>query len=159
MGALARWFESLAAGERRTVLLGAVAAVLVLLFGLLLPFERRVGTLEQRVAGKQADLAWLQSLGPQLAQLRSAVPVAASHESLVVLVDRIAREAGIARSLASQPSGDGSLAVRLEQVPFDALAGWAGSLVQRYGVHIASATVEGAGAGGLVNASFVLREH
>jgi type II secretory pathway component PulM len=88
------------------------------------------------------------------------VPVAASHESLVVLVDRIAREAGIARSLAgSQPSGDGSLAVRLEQVPFDALAGWAGALVQRYGVHIASATVEGAGAGGLVNASFVLREH
>ena len=75
-------------------------------------------------------------------------------------VDRIARETGVARQLAgSQPSGDGSLSVHLEQVPFDALAGWAGALVQRYGVHIASASVESGTAGGLVNATFVLRDH
>jgi type II secretory pathway component PulM len=159
MGTLARWFAGLSGREQRIVQLGAAAAVLVLLIGVLLPFERRVSAAQQRVTSKQADLAWLQSLGPQLAQLHSGAPFAGTHESLVVLVDRLAREAGIARALAgSQPSGDGSLSVRLEQVPFDALAGWAGALVQRYGVHIASATVEGASGGGLVNATFVLRD-
>jgi general secretion pathway protein M len=158
MGALRAWFAALAPREQRTLRIGAVAVVVVLLFGALLPFERRVNTAQQRVSTKQSDLAWLQSMGPQLAQLRATLPIA-SHESLVVLVDRIARETGIARSVAgSQPSGDGSLSVRIEQVPFDALAGWAGALVQRYGVHITSASVEGAAAGGLVNASFVLRD-
>jgi type II secretory pathway component PulM len=157
--ALSAWFQALGSREQRTVQIGAAAAVLLVVFGALLPFERRVGVAQQRVAAKQVDLAWLQSLGPQLVQLRSAAPVASSHESLVVLVDRLAREAGIARTLAgSQPSGDGSLSVRLDQVPFDALAVWAGALVQRYGVHIASASVDGAGPGGLVNASFVLRD-
>jgi type II secretory pathway component PulM len=159
MAALRAWFNALGQREQRTVLLGGVAVVVVLLLGALLPFERRVNTAQQRVATKQADLAWLQSMGPQLAQLQSAGLIA-NHESLVVLVDRLARETGIARQLAgSQPSGDGSLAVRLEQVPFDGLAGWAGALVQRYGVHIASASVEGGAAGGLVNATFVLRDH
>jgi general secretion pathway protein M len=159
MAGLRAWFEALNAREQRTVLFGGVAVAIVLLFGALLPFERRVNTAQQRVASKQADLAWLQSMAPQIAQLQAAAPIA-NHESLVVLVDRIARETGVARQLSgSQPSGDGSLSVHLEQVPFDALAGWAGALVQRYGVHIASASVEGGTAGGLVNATFVLRDH
>jgi type II secretory pathway component PulM len=159
MGALRAWFGALGQREQRTVLMGAAAVVIVLLFGALLPFERRVNTAQLRVSTKQADLAWLQSMGPQLAQLQGATPIA-SHESLVVLVDRLARETGIARSLTgSQPSGDGSLSVHLEQVPFDSLAGWAGSLVQRYGVHVVSASLEGGSAAGLVNATFVLRDH
>ena len=93
MGALRAWFEALGRREQRTVLFGGVAVVIVLLFGALLPFERRVNTAQQRVAAKQSDLAWLQSMGPQIAQLQSAAPIA-SHESMVVLVDRIARETG-----------------------------------------------------------------
>jgi len=159
MGAVRAWFEALSQREQRTVLLGSAAAVIVLLFGTLLPFERHVNGAQQRVATKQADLAWLESMRPQIAQLQGTAPIA-SHESMVVLVDRIARETGVARQLAgSQPSGDGSLSVHLEQVPFDALAGWAGALVQRYGVHISSASVEGSTAAGLVNATFVLRDH
>lgn len=151
-------YEALSPREQRTVLLGAVAAALVLAVGVLWPFEQRVGAAQQRVAQKQSDLAWLQSLGPQLAQLATSPRLQNSGESLVVLVDRAAREQNIAGQLAgSQPVGDGGLSVRFEQVPFDALAAWSASLVQRAGVHIVSASVESSAAPGLVSASFVLR--
>jgi type II secretory pathway component PulM len=151
-------FEALSTREQRTVTLGGAAALLVLFVAVLLPFEGRVGALQQRVAQKQADLAWLQSLGPQLAQLAMSPRVQNSGESLVALVDRAAREQNIAGQLAqSQPVGDGGLSVRFEQVPFDALAAWSASLVQRAGVHIVSASVESTAASGLVSASFVLR--
>ncbi len=151
-------FEALGERERRTVLLGAVAALLVLLVAVLLPFEGRVGAAQQRVAQKRADVAWLQSLGPQLAQLAMSPRVQNAGESLVALVDRAAREQNIAGQLGqSQPVGDGGLSVRFDQVPFDALAAWSASLVQRAGVHIVSASVESSAAPGLVSASFVLR--
>jgi len=160
LGTLRAKFDALSPSERRTVLVGGGAAVLVLLVGVLLPFERRVGAAQQRVAQKQSDLAWLQSLGPQLAQLAMSPRLQNSGESLVVLVDRAAREQNIAGQLTgSQPVGDGGLSVRFEQVPFDALAAWSASLVQRAGVHIVSATVESTAATGLVSASFVLRAH
>ncbi|MFM2288985.1 MAG: hypothetical protein RL684_2128 [Pseudomonadota bacterium] len=152
-------FEALGAREQRTVLLGAAAVLVLLLVGVLLPFERRVAATRQRVEQKQSDLAWLRTLGPQLGQLAMSPRLQGSGESLVVLVDRAAREQNIARQMAggSQPVGDGGLSVRFEQVPFDALVAWSASLVQRAGVHIVSATVESSGAAGLVGASFVLR--
>jgi type II secretory pathway component PulM len=47
--------------------------------------------------------------------------------------------------------------VRLEQVPFDSLVNWAGQLVQRHGVRVVSASIDGGGNVGLVSATFVLR--
>ncbi len=73
-------------------------------------------------------------------------------------MDGVARETGIARSLAgSQPGDDGTLSVRLEQVPFDSLVNWAGQLVQHHGVRVVSANIDGSATVGSVSASFVLR--
>ena len=154
---LEAWFAGLAQREQRLVLAGAGACALLLVLAVWLPVERRVAGLEHRVQTKQADLAWLQSVGPQLAALRDS-PAAASGESLVVLVDRVARDTGIARSLrGSQPGDDGTLSVRLEQVPFDALVNWAGELVQHHGVRVVSANIDGGATIGTVGATFVLR--
>jgi type II secretory pathway component PulM len=74
------------------------------------------------------------------------------------MVDGVAHETGIARSVSgSQPGEDGTLSVRLEQVPFDSLVNWAGQLVQRHGVRVVSASIDGGGNVGLVSATFVLR--
>ncbi len=96
MQRLLNWFQGLTPREQRVVLLGSATGAVVLLVGLLLPFERHVARLEQRVETRRADLAWLQSVAPQLGALRASAP-AASGASLVVLVDRVARETGIAR--------------------------------------------------------------
>jgi type II secretory pathway component PulM len=94
---------------------------------------------------------------PQLGALRNA-PSYAGGQSLVVLVDGVARQTGIARSVAgSQPGDDGTLSVRLEQVPFDSLISWAGELVQHHGVRVVSAVIDGGAGVGSVSATFVLR--
>ena len=155
MQRLLQWFHGLTPREQPMVLIGMAAAAALLLLGILLPFERHVAGLEQRVQTRQADLAWLQSVAPQLGALRATTRTG-SRESLVVLVDRVARETGIARSLTSQANGDGALSVRVEQVSFDTLLNWAGELVQRHGVRVMSATIDAGNNPGLVSASFVL---
>jgi general secretion pathway protein M len=156
MPKLEAWFRSLAAREQRMVAFGGAAAVLLLLLGAWLPVERRVSRLEQQVQTRQADLAWLQSIAPQLAALRDR-PSGANSESLVVLADRVAHETGIARSLNTQAGADGTLSVRLEQVAFDSLLNWAGELVQRHGVRVVSASIDSGTSSGMVSATIVLR--
>ena len=151
------WFQGLAQRERYAVLAGGGACLALLLLAVWLPVERRVSHLEESVRTKQADLAWLQTVAPQLGALRSAVS-GSNGQSLVVLVDGVARETGIARSLSgSQPGDDGTLSVRLEQVPFDSLVNWAGELVQHHGVRVVSANIDGGAGVGSVSATFVLR--
>jgi len=145
----------LAPRERRMVFLGGGLALVLLVFGVLVPLDRSVAHAQQRLAKKHADLAWMQSVAPEIAA--SAPPPAATGESLLVIVDRSAREAGLANSLAgSEPGASGSLSVRLEKAPFDALIAWLARLAQQNGVAVDSATIERAGAPGQVNAAIVL---
>ena len=72
-------------------------------------------------------------------------------------MDRSARESGLGSALSgSEPGGPGTLSVRLEKAPFDALIAWLARLAQQNGVAVDSATIEKAGAPGLVNAAIVL---
>ena len=146
---------ALAPRERRLLLVGAVAAAAILIFGMLIPLDRSVTHAQQRLAKKRADLSWMQSVAPQIALLPPAAAV--NGESLLVIVDRSAREAGLASALSgSEPGGPGSLSVRLEKAPFDALVGWLARLAQQNGVSVDSAVIERTGAPGLVNANIVL---
>src|SRR5579871_6808175 len=109
--------------ERRLLLMGAAACAGILLFGIILPLDHLVSKERAKLTQKRADLAWMQSVAPEIAT--SAPPPAASGESLLVIIDRSARESGLAGSLAgSEPGGPNSLTVRLEHAPFDTLVGW-----------------------------------
>ena len=157
MIALRAGFDGLLPREQRIVVGGAILAACLLLFVTLLPLEKKVSAAQQRVTTKQSDLAWMRSMAPHLATLRSTTPHSGS-ESLVVLADRVARDNGIARSLSgSQPGGDGTLSVRLEQVGFDALTAWAGALLQQHGVRVVSASIEHTATAGVVSATITLR--
>jgi len=151
-----QYLERLEPRERRMVLFGAVAAVLLVIVATVVPLQRSVAAVEQRVERKRDDLQWLRSMAPQLAGLQRTAPPPL-RESLVVLVDRTARESGLTKSLVgSQPSGDGGLNVRLDQTPFDTLIGWLSQLRERYGVRVDSATIDAGKGSGNVNATLVL---
>jgi general secretion pathway protein M len=151
-----QYLERLEPRERRMVLFGAVAAVLLVIVATVVPLQRSVAAVEQRVERKRDDLQWLRSMAPQLAGLQRTAPPPL-RESLVVLVDRTARESGLAKSLVgSQPSGDGGLNVRLDQTPFDSLIGWLAQLRERYGVRVDAATIDAGKGSGNVNATLVL---
>jgi len=148
-------FAALAPRERRMVLAGGALARALLIFGVLLPLDRSVAHAQQRLAKKHADLAWMQSAAPEIAA--SGPPPVSTGESLLVIVDRSARESGLASSLAgSEPGASGSLSVRLEKAPFDALIAWLARLAQQSGIAVDSATIEKSGGPGLVNAAIVL---
>lgn len=148
-------FNHLSERERRMLIGGAVAAVLLLVFGILLPLNRSVTHAQERLARKHADLSWMESVAPEIAA--AAPPPAATGEPLLVIVDRSARESGLAGALAgSEPGAPGSLSVRLEKAPFDALVVWLARLARQNGVSVQSAIIERAGPPGQVNAAIVL---
>jgi len=142
--------------ERRMLLIGAVAAVGILVFGILIPLDRSVVRAQQRLARKHEDLAWMQLVAPEIGSLPPSPQ--ANGESLLVIVDRSARESGLANSLSgSEPGGAGNLSVRLEKAPFDKLVQWLARLAQQNGVVVDSAIIEKTGEPGTVNAAIVLR--
>ena len=150
------WYAGLADRERRFVNIGAIAAGVLVLLGVIFPLNRGIAQSRQRVASKQVDLAFIQQATPEL---QSAGPASgASGASLVVLIDSSARESGLGKSLSSsEPTGDGGLRIRLERAPFDGLVAWMARISQQHGVRVESAEIEQAGEPGLVNASLVLK--
>ncbi|HYL00042.1 MAG TPA: type II secretion system protein M [Steroidobacteraceae bacterium] len=150
-----QWFGALSAREQRIVQIGALLAPVLFVFGVLLPLDRSVAQAHERLLKKRNDLAWMQGVAPELAA--SPQPPSTSGESLLVIVDRSARESGLAGSLAgSEPAGPGALSLRLQKAPFDTLIAWLARLAQQNGIRVDSASVDSAGAPGLVNAAVVL---
>jgi general secretion pathway protein M len=98
----------------------------------------------------------MQASAPQ-AMAAAGVAKAGGGESLVVLVDRTAREAGLGAALRDQsPDGNNGLRLQIEGAPFDTLVTWLANLQQQHGVSIESATI-GAAAPGFVNAMLSLK--
>jgi type II secretory pathway component PulM len=144
--------------ERRMVLIGGVAAVALVLFGIVLPLETSVSKAQDRIEKKQADLQWMRTVGPELANAGPAITRPATQESMLVIVDRAARESGLGNSLVnSEPTGQGGLRVRLDKAPFGLIVGWLARLADQHGIRVESATMDNSGEPGVVNAGIVLR--
>jgi general secretion pathway protein M len=150
------WFQSLAERERRFLMAGAIGLAVAVLIGLF-SLDHSVSRAHLRLAHKRADLAWMRSVAPQLAFAAPPAAVPTTQRSLIVVIDDAAREAGLATALASsEPSGQGGLRVRLDKAPFDTLVGWLARLSEQRGIRVDSATIDSAGAPGVVNAGIVL---
>ncbi len=160
MQKLKDWFYSLKPRERIIIVAGGVLITLVAIYMLALgPFYAAVRGSAERVAAKEGDLAWMRSVAGEMVALGANAPAAAapSGESLVVLIDRAARECGLASALTGQtPNGAAGIRVRLESAEFDKLMVCLGNLQQVHAVSIESATIDRTAKPGLVNASLVL---
>jgi general secretion pathway protein M len=150
-------YDTLAPREQKMVKFGAIALVAILIFGVLMPLDSSVSKAHTRISKKQEDLVWMKGVAPFLAAQGPAHNN--NGESLIVIVDRSARESGLGNSLAgTDPSGAGGIQVRLEKAPFDAVIGWLSRLSQQNGIGVDGATIDGAGAPGIVNAAIVLKQ-
>ncbi len=150
-----QWFQSREAREQRVLKWGALASLVIIVGALWLSLQQRVNAAQQRLETKQADLQWLQQVAPRLAAAGPA-PTPPTNESLVVLIDRSARESGLAESITgSQPSTGGGLRVQLQQAEFNALVAWLSRLNQQHGLRIETVSLEAATAG-RVNATVSL---
>ena len=160
MQQLKDWFNGLKPRERILVAAGGAIVVLVALYTLAIaPFYGAVNARAERVAQKEGDLAWMRSVAGEMMSLNASAPAAAtpSNESLVVLIDRTARECGLGASLTGQtPNGEHGIRVRLESAEFDKLVVCLATLQQSHAVMIEQATIDRTAKPGFVNASLVL---
>ena len=145
---------SLSERDQRTLKIGGAIAALLLLYAVI-QLDSSVASAHKRLLKKRDDLTWMRN---NAAELASAGPVrtGGGGESLLVVVDRSARESGLSVT-GSDPAGPGALNIRLQKVSFDTLIAWIGRLGQTNGIRVDNASIESAGNPGLVNASFVLR--
>ena len=150
------WLGNLSARERNLVYAAGILVGLALLYlVIVLPFTTTTSRMSARVEQKSADLAWMRAQAPHAAAA-AGLAQSRSGESLVVIVDRTARQAGLGATLRDQsPSGNAGLRLRVEAAPFDTLVTWLAVLQQQHGVGIEAATIDAAGPG-LVNATLSL---
>lgn len=148
------WYAGLEPREQKTVLWGAIGGGALAVLVLVLQFHAAVNHKEQRVAKMRADLAHIQAVLPEL---RAAPLPQGGDQSLVVVVDRTTRDAGLAMHLrGTEPAGPNSLRVRLEGAPFDATLNWLLRLQREYGTRIQAATMERTETPGVLNANLTL---
>jgi general secretion pathway protein M len=146
--------DTLSERDRRMLLIGAVIIVVLLLY-VIIQLDTSVSSAHKRIKRKTEDLAWIQQAAPEI--LANGPTGMTGNESLLVIVDRSARESGLDKALAgSEPSGPGGLSVRLQKAPFDQIVMWLARLGQQNGIRVDSASIDNAGSPGLVNAAIVL---
>jgi len=159
--ALSGWYARQSEKDQRVLRWGGIAALAIVLAMVLLPLQRSLSQARARVAQQQADLAWMRQMAPTLAAAGPGPATASSPqgESLVVLIDRSAREAGLGQALTgSQPAGTGAMTVRMENADFNLLIGWMSRLVAQHDLRVESASITGNGSAGVVNASVQLHQ-
>jgi general secretion pathway protein M len=158
---LSDWYARQSEKDQRVLRWGGIAALVIVLAMVLLPLQRNLSQARARVAQQQADLAWMRQMAPTLAAAGPG-PVSAGSpqgESLVVLIDRSARESGLGQALTgSQPAGTGAMTVRMENADFNLLIGWMSRLVAQHDLRVESASITGNGSPGVVNASVQLHQ-
>jgi general secretion pathway protein M len=158
MNKLRLWYGTLQPREQRVVAGGAVLlGLLILIGGILLPLQSAVSSAVKGSETKREDLAWMRVNAPEIRASANQLPVD-TGEPPVVLVDRAAREAGLASALrGTQPNATG-VRVQLEAAPFDSMISWLETLDRRFGLAIESITVDRTSAPGMVNASITFSQ-
>jgi general secretion pathway protein M len=142
--------------EQLFVRVAAILLGVLLVVGLPLRLHSIAKAATTRVATKQADLAYLQSVLPLLA----SAPAVQDSVPLVSVVDASTRDVGLASELrGTEPSGNDALRVRFEGASFAQLTNWFVQLSQNYGVGIEQATLERTDTPGRINASIVIVRH
>ncbi len=157
-----QWFFGLNERERLMVLIAAVlVAYAVVHLAVIAPLWGGSARLAADIPERQTLLAELKAAEAELSAQRrggdGAQPIEGAGQSLVVIIDRTSREAGLGASLRrNQPTADQGLRVGFEGAPFESLVPWLAELQTRFGIGVESASFDTAGASGLVNATLVL---
>ena len=153
------YWQNLQAREQRTLLIGGVAALLLLIYTLILdPFSQEMARMEQSVAADRELLAWMEQSAQQVKAMRGNGGGGKSGKggSLLSLVDASAKKNGLGGALKQVKPEASGVRLRFEQASFDDIVRWLGRLGSEQGVGVTSLTLERLPAPGQVNATVVL---
>jgi len=130
MNKIREWLGGLALARAQPLSISRGAALRRVIYFAIVP-ARSLGGKTARSARRQqksADLAWMREVAPQVMAAAAAGGGTAGSESLVVLVDRTGREAGLGNAIRDQ-SPDGEHGLRLQLRVHRSTCSWRGSRV------------------------------
>jgi general secretion pathway protein M len=127
-----RWWRSLQERERRVLVAGAAALVLVLAYGLVwLPFGKSREQAREDLARSEAALTWSRQAAAQIISLRRSARAEPDPRPLLSIVDSTAKGSGLDGVIRRiQPIGQNDVRVSLDGASYRALMAW---LVQLHG--------------------------
>lgn len=153
------WWAGLGARDRRILQIGAVLALLMLLWALAWqPLSRARDRLRAQAIAQAEALAWMRPAAQQLVAAGGLTGApSADARSLLARIDAGAREAGLGGTLVSvEPQGANRVRATLSATDFDVLARWL-QQVSGQGVALEQLSVQRANAG-RVDARVLLAE-
>jgi type II secretory pathway component PulM len=152
------WFANLEPRERLIFVIGSIAALLIIAWSFVLkPLREATADLRDAVSTKQELLVGL----GRVEGLAAAGPAPADDRaelSIVVLVDRTARERGLTLP-RQRPEGQDGINVTIQNTSGDALVDWLVALEGTHSVSVESASISLAREQGFVNGQLSLRRH
>lgn len=154
---MSAWWQRLSVRDRRVLRIGTLVVGAVLFWALLWdPLAQARRTLAADAVRREADLAWMHEVAPQLRAPGvdgAQTLLERGGASLLALADASAREAGLDVALRRvEPVSEGRVNVWFEGASFDQLVAWLDGLGQRYGVGVDELSVDRVEGVGLVNA-------
>jgi general secretion pathway protein M len=149
------WFFGLQPRERWIVTIGAAAAVVIVVWGLVLrPLQTQTVALREDLAAKQrllADVVRLEGAQPGAA----ASNVQRANQTLVVVISETANTYGLGQP-RTRNNGPSTVDVTFQGVAFDSVVDWLIALRTSYGIEVETASFNSAREPGLVNGQISL---
>jgi general secretion pathway protein M len=149
------WYYGLRPRERWIVTVGAAAAVIIVLWGLILsPMRSQAAVLRASVETKQrllVDVSRLEGASPSTL----ANGLQGSDQTLVVIVSNTAAAHGLDLP-RTRPNGPSGIDVTFQGAAFDTLIAWLVTLHDDYGVDVETASFSSAREPGRVNGQLSL---
>ncbi len=152
------WFMSREPRERLTLSVGTgVVAVIIGWYLVWMPLTNGVENLDAAVDSQTRLLVDARSAA---ALAPAAGPSERTDQSLYVVVDRTARDHGVAQALTrTRQDGATGLGITFQAASFDALLSFLITLEREHGVGVESASVSSSREPGLVSGQVLLRQY
>lgn len=156
------WYRSLARRERRALLLAAAVLSMGLIYvAVVEPLPTRLDQSRSRLHAQQTLLEWMQKASKEAEHLRgsaAARPLRAADQSVLAVIDRTTRRAGLKDSVKRLvPETEDTVRVWMEGASFDRLIAWLAGLSEQYGIENTNIAVNREDEPGLVRANMTLR--
>jgi general secretion pathway protein M len=157
------WWMSLQTRERVILTVAVIILVLILIYLLIIePYLESRAMLANNIQGNQQTLVWMQQASQQVNQLRAStsprVRAGKNRRSLLAVVDISAKRSKIRTNIQRmEPQGENGIKLTIDDVDFDKLIRWIGSIQLSQGINVTRATVSRRDKLGLIDARLSLQ--
>lgn len=148
MDDIKKYWASLQPRERLILVLGGIVVSAILLFASLFqPWHKALNHMEVALPGLRTNLVWMRQQSEALkngAVAQAVTPSLEPGQSLLSVVERTAKQAGVSAAIQQMTPAQNNTEVRvvLDQVDFNKWLIWIDSLYKKYGVDIKQVTAE-----------------